>query len=104
MPWSVRLDSVTQLATALLDLPWSRDFFSQANRSLDDRMFMLLNAPVVAALCAVIGHELSPMAIYQLRTLASLVPTWFTDVYDRTFWCVLSLSAEQRMRQLLVSE
>lgn len=104
VPWSVRLDSVTQLATALLDLPWSRDFFFQANRSLDDRMFMLLNAPVVAALCAVIGHELSPMAIYQLRTLASLVPTWFTDVYDRTFWCVLSLSAEQRMRQLLVSE
>ncbi|HLU36235.1 MAG TPA: STY4851/ECs_5259 family protein [Thermomicrobiales bacterium] len=89
VPRSVHLDSVTQLATELLALPWSRDFFFQAHRSCDDPVFKRLNAPVVAALCAVTGHKLSPLAIYQLRTLASLVPTWFADVYDRTFWCAV---------------
>lgn len=104
VPWSVNLDSVAELARAVLERSWSRDFFFQANRSVDDRVFKLLNAPVVAALCAVIGHELSPTAVYQLRTLANLVPTWFTDIYDRTFWCAIGVIAEERRRQLLATD
>lgn len=104
VPRSVRLDTVTELAAVLSSLPWSRDFFFQANRSKDEPMFKLLNAPVAAALCAMTGHELSPRAVYQLRTLANLVPTWFTDIYDRTFWCALSIIAEERRRRLLVAD
>lgn len=104
VPWSVHLDTVGELAIALLDLHWSRDFFFQANRSMEERRFKLLNAPVVAALCAATGFELPPRAVYQLRSLADLVPAWFADIYDRTFWCALGIIAEERRRRILVAD
>lgn len=104
IPWSVRLDTVGDLATMLLDQQWSRDYFFQVKRSVDDRIFKLLNAPVVAALCAVTGHELPPKAVYQLRTLANLVPTWFAEIYDTTFLCAFGMLAEKRVRKMILTD
>jgi len=103
VPWHIGLETVSELATELRQFPWSRDFFIQANRQLGERAFELFNAPVVAALCAVTDKRLEPRAVYQLRTLAELLPDWFSEVYDRTFWCAYGLLAQMRIRDLMTT-
>lgn len=101
VPWSVGLDTVSDLADALMKENWTHPFFFHIKRPLEDRPFKIMNAPVVAALSALTGHELPPRAVYQLRTLDDLMPTWFSEIYDLTFWCAFGLRSHEKVRKEL---
>lgn len=103
--WNLGVDCVGELVDQLSDIPWARDLWIQrAGRSVDERVFEVLNAPVVAALCSVADRELSPDAVYQLRTAFELAPAWFGDLYDLTYWYALGIEAESRIAHQLNSD
>jgi hypothetical protein len=59
--------------------------FAQANQHQHEKNYHLVNAPVIAAVCAIRGIALGSDAQAQLRAVHRYDAAWFDRVYDATY-------------------
>lgn len=80
------VDDLDELYRAVNEIPEAaRLLVNRAGQYAPEERFTFVNAPVISALCAIADIPVSRTQMLQLQSICALAPTWFRELYDRSY-------------------